>query len=961
MKDPAGSQRAIVARPGFHVELVAAEPLLRSPVAIDFDEDGRLYVAEFPEYNQYADADRGRGQQTRAQRGVGCVRLLEDTRGNGVYDKSTVFADGVPMATAVACWDGGVYVGSPPDLLYLKDTDGDGKADVRRVVFTGFGRDRAGEGMLNSFRWGLDNRFHVATSGDGGSVRRADRPSAKAVSVRGHVLVFDPRGESFELAGGGGQHGMSMDDWGRTYVCGNSDPFHLVTYDSRYLARNPYLRAPAAAVNIAPGGKYTRLHRISPVEPWRILRTRLRSQGIVPGSDEGGSPSGFFTGGTGVTVYRGDSFPAEFHGNLFVGDVANNLIHRAIPEPNGVLVTARSAESGREFLASRDCYFRPVQMANAPDGCLWVVDMCRELIEGAAFLAPPILKHMDLASGVDRGRIWRIVPDGHQPRVPKLGKATTAELAALVEHPNGWHRDTASRLLYQRQDRSAAGPLRRLAASSKSPVGRVHALAALAGLGALVPDDVLTALVDPEPRVRQLALRLAEPICQNVEPVARRMAEMVGDPDLMVRYQLAFSLGALPGSKASPALAALAAGVGADPWMRVAILSSVTGCAGAVFERLAGDAGFRASAHGRAFLTALVGQTGAAERPGDLAVILNALDGPLAGDVALSRGIVLALLSADSPAARARISGTSGGRVRAILDSLLADARATARDEKKPAAARADSVRSLRFALLPDVQVLLSELLAPRQPPAVQTEAVETLARFDDLRVPTILLRGWPEMSPQLRATAAEALFTRPAWVGTFLDAIEKGTIGRADVEPARLELLKSYPDAAVRARAARLFAAAQARRQDVVASYQRALQLKGDPGRGKEVFKAQCSTCHRLEGIGQQIGAELAAIRDRGLEAVLLNILDPNREVMPQFLSYVLVTTSGRVLTGMIAVETSNSLTIRQPDGREETVLRLQIDELRSTGLSYMPEGLEKQIDVPAMADLLAYLNSVK
>ena len=271
---------------------------------------------------------------------------------------------------------------------------------------------------------------------------------------------------------------------------------------------------------------------------------------------------------------------------------------------------------------------------------------------------------------------------------------------------------------------------------------------------------------------------------------------------------------------------------------------------------------------------------------------------------------------------------------------------------------RSRSDRS-RFASLSDTQGLLTGLLAPRQPPAVQAEAVETLARFDDVRVPAILIRGWHEMTPKLRATAAEALFTRPAWVGAFLDAVEKGTIGRADVEPARLELLKSYPDAAVRARVARVFAASQTRRQDVVAAYQKALQLKGDAARGKDVFKAQCSSCHRLEGVGQQVGAELSAIRDRGLEAVLLNILDPNREVMPQFLSYVLVTTTGRVLTGMIAVETTNSLTIRQPDGHEETVLRLQIDELRSTGLSYMPEGLEKQIDVPAMADLLAYLNS--
>jgi putative heme-binding domain-containing protein len=223
------------------------------------------------------------------------------------------------------------------------------------------------------------------------------------------------------------------------------------------------------------------------------------------------------------------------------------------------------------------------------------------------------------------------------------------------------------------------------------------------------------------------------------------------------------------------------------------------------------------------------------------------------------------------------------------------------------------------------------------------------------------LLQAWTGLSPALRATAAEALFARPAWLSAFLDALEQGTIGRGDLDAARLELLKTYPDSTVQKRAAALFAQGLPRRQDVVTAYQPALSRPGDRDRGKALFKTHCSTCHRLENVGQQVGADLSAIRDRGLDSVLLNILDPNREVKPQYQSYVLVTAGGRILTGMIVAETANGLTLRRPDGGEETVLRLEIDELKSTGLSFMPEGLEKQVDVAAMADLLAYLNSIK
>jgi putative membrane-bound dehydrogenase-like protein len=952
-KSPAEELHSFQLRPGFRIELVAAEPLISNPVAMDFDENGRLFVVEYPEYNQYANKNF---------KGHGVVRLLEDTDGDGRFDRSTVYVDNLDSPTAVACYDGGVFVGAVPNILFCKDLDGDGKADIRKPVFTGFGRDPAGEAMMNSFRWGLDNRFHVSTSLGGGDVRRADQPDAKPVSVRGHGFLFDPRTSAFEVTSGGGQHGMSMDDWGRTFVCGNSDPVHLIMYDGRYIARNRYLEAPPAAVNIAPEGKYTKLFRISPNEPWRVLRTRLRSQGIVRGSDEGGQPSGFFTGATGVTIYRGDAWPAEYRGNVFLGEVSGNLIYRARLEPDGVGLKAVRADRGVEFVASRDNWFRPVQFATAPDGTLYVIDMYRELIEGAAFLPPQILKHLDVGSGLDKGRIFRIVPEGfRRPKPPRLGGATTAELVALLEHPNGWHRDTASRLLYQRQDPAAVPLLKHLAGQSRSPLGRVHALYALDGLKALEPALVLHALDDPEAHVLEHAVRLAEHVEASPE-VRARLDRMTEDPDLRVRYQLAFSLGNVQGPMPTRALTRLALRDGSDLWFRLAILSSLSERAGEVFRLLIADPGFRATAHGRTLLTTLATQIGAADRKPDMAAVIQALDALPASEQHLAQDLVRGLAARQSAAARAQLTGAAGGKAKTILADLLRDARKTAPNEKRAAADRVAAVRTLGLAPFTDVRELFGELLQSRQPQPVQTAALESLAHYDEPQVPALLLRAWPGLSPQLRATAAETLFSRPAWIAAFLNAVEQGKVGRGDVDPARLNLLQSYPDAQVRARAGKLFAASKLpRRQDVVAAYQKALHLKGDAARGKAVFKKECSACHQLEGIGTAVGADLAAIRNQGTEAVLLNILDPNRDVKPQYLSYVLVTDTGRILTGMITAETANSLTLRRADGTSETVLRVHIDELRSTGLSFMPEGLEKQIDVPAMADLLAYLNSIK
>ncbi|MDP6719878.1 MAG: c-type cytochrome, partial [Pirellulaceae bacterium] len=245
-----------------------------------------------------------------------------------------------------------------------------------------------------------------------------------------------------------------------------------------------------------------------------------------------------------------------------------------------------------------------------------------------------------------------------------------------------------------------------------------------------------------------------------------------------------------------------------------------------------------------------------------------------------------------------------------------------------------------------DVAELLGQLLEARQAGEVQSAALDSLGEFSSDKIVAIVLGGWRGYSPSVRAKATETLLSRPAWVASFLDAVDGGKVKRGDVDPARVALLKKHPDRAIATRATELFGTSLSNRVEVVARYQPALKMEGDAARGKQVFKKDCSACHRLENVGTAVGADLKAIRNRGMSAVMLNVLDPNREVKPQFLSYVLSTDDGKTITGMIESENANSLTIRRPDGTKVDIQRSAIEELASTGLSFMPEGLEKLVE---------------
>ncbi len=935
---------------GLRIEQVASEPLLNTPVAVDYDENGRLYVAEMRDYSEQ-DKER-----------LGQVRLLEDSDGDGRYDRGTVFAKDLSWPTAIACWDGGVFVGAAPDVYYLKDTDGDGVADQQKTVFTGFSRKNV-QGLLNSFRWTLDNRIHCATSTSGGVVRRADVPDFEPLSLGGRDFSFDPRTLDIRAESGGAQHGMSFDDWGRKFACSNSDHIQMVMFEDRYLARNPDATAARARVSIAADGPQAEVFRTSPIEPWRIVRTRLRVTGAATGPIEGGGRAGgYFTGATGTTIYRGNALPDEFVGQSFTGDVGSNIVHRKVLKPDGVGLVADRADAKKEFVASTDNWFRPAQFANAPDGALHIVDVYREVIEHPDSLPPQIKQHLDLTSGRDRGRIYRVVPDDfEQPRPPRLGEATTEQLVALLEHANGWHRDTAARLLYQRQDPAAVGPLKVLAAGSRSPKGRLHAMYALAGMQALSADVLLPRTADEHPRVREHAVRLSERLASESSELRARLCAMTDDADIRVRYQLAFSLGELDDPARNAALAEIAKRDPSDRWIRLAVFSSLATDAGEVFSALAADAKWRGGDDARALLGELARYIGRRNRREEITHLVEALEALPAAQIDVAATIVRGLadgLSQGSGTLRDRLAALDSDKARQVLDDMLATAKVRAADDGAQSAARVDAIRLLALGEFAESGPILTPLISNQQPHEVQSAALGTLGKFADPSIATTLIEAWPSLSPRIKSEATEAIFSRPKWLLMLLDAAESGDVSLADLDRARLEALEKHPNEDVRKRATPLLGKIElGRRQDVVAAYRDVLEAEGDPSRGRKVFQKTCAACHRVEGVGHEIGPSLASFRNRGADALLVNILDPNREVNPQYINYVLVTGDGRSITGIVAAETANSVTLRRAENATDTIARDEIEVLRASGLSIMPEGLEKEINQQQMADLLAYL----
>jgi putative membrane-bound dehydrogenase-like protein len=942
---------------GFRMELIAAEPLVVDPVDMAIDEDGRAYVVEMRDY-PYPEEKNAPPKEF-----PGTVRLLEDEDGDGKFDRASVFADQLAWPTSVCCFRGGVFVAAAPDIWYFKDTDGDRKADVRRKVFTGFSRYNV-QAIMNSLRWGLDNKIYGSAAGNGGAIRHAERAGDPLIQLTRRDFRFDPVTEKIEAIAGGERFGACFDDWGNRFLCNIRNPVQHVVLPLEYVQRNPHLVVPSLIHDCAESGDQLRVFRLSPPEPWRLFRAQRWSlEGVnFPRSELIGA--GFWTSSSGVCVYRGAAYPEPFRGNVFIGVVAGNLVHRQILVRDGVTFKSRRADENTEFVRSRDNWFRPVNFINAPDGTLHVLDMYRETIEHPWSIPDDIKAQLDLTSGNDRGRIYRLAPPGFtQPKPPRVSQAATAELVSHLENPHGWYRETAQRLLFERQDKSAIEPLRKMLAESQSPQARLHAMYALNELAALSEDDVRAQLHDPSADVVRHALMLAQLRAKSDPHLLASVVARARHTDPAVRMQAAASLGELDQESAVYAgLLYIASRDGDDAWVRAAVLSSAIPVAEELALALARRKDRNAQSIGRAEvvrqLAAIAvarGDAGAAERllrtvafreQGESDELASALLAGVGHGLARRKENLAALLPQLGPADRQRIEQ--------FMDTVVTRAG----DENLTLSQRLSAVDLLAWFPWAKASPALLASLGPTQPPEVQRASLRILGTFNEGGFARELISCWNQLAPPLRDDAVDILLSRPIWHEALVTALEKGEIPAGQVSIPHRARLTALADKALAERAKLALAAVTlGPRKEILEKYQPALSLKGDGERGKIVYRRECMHCHKLAGEGHDVGPSLETVQHRSPQEILIHVLDPSREVSPQFLDYAVRLRDGRVVTGMIAGETDAGLTLRRAEKQEEAILRSEIEEITSSGKSLMPDGMEQKISLEEMADLITYL----
>ena len=958
---PAEEKKTFKLASGFKIELAASEPTIIDPVALAEDEQGRLFVTEMI---GYPNGGVGTGDVS-----SGRIKLLEDKDKDGFYETSTIFAEGLRFPIGLFPWKKGLIVANAPDLIYLEDTNNDGKADSSKVLFTGFHTYNIQQ-MLNSFRWGLDNQIHAVAGSNGGTITSKENPKMAPVELRGRGIRFRPDiPDSLDPVTGGGQYGLTMDSFGALFSSTNSQHLrHMVLPDDQ-IRRNPYLAVGSMALDIPEHGAACKVFRISPFEAWRVERTSRRKSSELakklPATEL--VPGGYSTSSCSPLLLDSDSVQAPYRDSIIICEPANNVIMRDVLEPKGLTFVSRRGDPEKEFLASTDNWFRPVHLNLCLDGSILVLDFYREVIETPLSL-PEDMKAVLPLKTQGKGRIWRITPDGMK-KAPSFPDASNfIGLVAELESGNQTRRMMAQKLLVERNQVGAKDLLVDLALKSQSPQARMHALCTLDGLKLLQEKQVVHALADSSPGVRLHAVRLSNKFISQSDAVFKSVSNLVGDQDARVRCQVAFAMGNVGPEKSKDTLIKLVKSDGEDRWMQTAILSSSAQVGGRLLLDLLEDEAIGAGGNiGReAFLSQLSAVSSTRLENAEMAKLLKFVQRPNFKSglrAAILEGIAQSQVAIGNSAED--LWENPDAQLKTALDGLrplFDNAAMTARLSNASIANRLSALRLLAMGPVAVISQLAPELLQAQTPPAIQTATLQVLSAFKKTEVSKIILDAWPSFSPSLRREAVETLFSRKDRIEAIINGMEKGIIQPSHLEASRIDQLKKLNQVSLQQKVIAILAkTSSTNRKQVVESYAKVLEMKGDHIKGKEVFRKNCATCHKFDDMGYQVGPDLlAAIRGKNSEYLLIAILDPSREVDPRYVNYTIETKQGRVFSGLLASESGTSVNLKRGENAEDTILRNQIESIQASAKSLMPEGLDMQVKLEDMSNLLAYLLQV-